>query len=130
MKTYDLKELLDRNKISQKTYTKVSIAKNYIERKYNLKTFTNVNTACNTGKLNSPSNEVSTKKKKLKVIQNFSKYKKRSVINEFDNKNYLNKNVINNYNISNLGKNKPVFSNKVNKINGDEDNVNFNLDDF
>ena len=103
---------------------------NSLKTNSNLKTFTNVNTACNTGKLNSPSNEVSTKKKKLKVIQNFSKYKKRSVINEFDNKNYLNKNVINNYNISNLGKNKPVFSNKVNKINGDEDNVNFNLDDF
>jgi len=42
MKTYDLKELLDRNKISQKTYTKVSIAKNYIERKYNLKTLKNL----------------------------------------------------------------------------------------
>ena len=103
---------------------------NSLKTNSNLKTFTNVNTACNSGKLNSPSDEVSTKKKKLKVIQNFSKYKKRSVINEIDYKNNLNKNVINNYNISDLGKNKPVFSNKVNKIHGDEDNINFNLDDF
>ena len=42
MKTYDLKELLERNKITQKTYTKVSIAKDYIERKYNLKTLKNL----------------------------------------------------------------------------------------
>ena len=42
MKTYDLKELFEKNKISQKTYTKVSIAKDYIERKYNLKTLKNL----------------------------------------------------------------------------------------
>ena len=33
MNTYDLKVLFEKNKISQKTYTKVSIAKDYIERK-------------------------------------------------------------------------------------------------
>ena len=32
----NLEELLKRNKISQKTYDKVKIAKNYIQRKYNL----------------------------------------------------------------------------------------------
>ena len=36
-KEYSLKELLERKKISQKTFTKVSIVKEYIERKYNNK---------------------------------------------------------------------------------------------
>ena len=37
-----LEELLRRNKISQKTYDKVKIAKNYIQRKYNLQTIKNL----------------------------------------------------------------------------------------
>ena len=41
-KEYSLKELLERKKITQKTYTKVSIVKEYIERKYNLKTLKNM----------------------------------------------------------------------------------------
>ena len=41
-KEYSLKELLERKKISQKTFTKVSIVKEYIERKYNLKTLKNM----------------------------------------------------------------------------------------
>ena len=39
---YSLKELLERKKITQKTFTKVSIVKEYIERKYNLKTLKNM----------------------------------------------------------------------------------------
>ena len=38
----NLEELLRRNKISQKTYDKVKIAKNYIQRKYNLQTIKNL----------------------------------------------------------------------------------------
>ena len=41
-KEYSLKELLERKKITQKTFTKVSIVKEYIERKYNLKTLKNM----------------------------------------------------------------------------------------
>ena len=38
---YSLENLLQSKKISQKTYDKVIITKNYIERKYNLKTIKN-----------------------------------------------------------------------------------------
>ena len=41
-KEYTLKELLDKKKISQKTFTKATIVKEYIERKYNLKTLKNL----------------------------------------------------------------------------------------
>ena len=42
MQEYTLKELLNRKKISQKTFTKTTIVKEYIERKYNLKTLKNM----------------------------------------------------------------------------------------
>ena len=84
----------------------------------NLKTITTINTASKSYKPNNSSYCEISNKKKLKVIQNFSKYKKRSVINQIQNNNIL------------AGKNKPIFSDKVNKIGGDEDNVNFNFDDI
>ena len=37
-----LEELLSSNTITQKTYEKVTITKNYIEQKYNLKTIKNL----------------------------------------------------------------------------------------
>jgi serine/threonine kinase 38 len=42
MQEYTLKELLNRKKISQKTFTKTTIVKEYIERKYNLKKLKNM----------------------------------------------------------------------------------------
>ena len=84
----------------------------------NLKTITTINTASKSYKPNNSSYCEISNKKKLKVIQNFSKYKKKSVINQIQNNNIL------------AGKNKPIFSDKVNKIGGDEDNVNFNFDDI
>ena len=84
----------------------------------NLKTITTINTASKSYKPNNSSYCEISNKKKLKVIQNFSKYKKKSVINKIQNNNIL------------AGKNKPIFSDKVNKIGGDEDNVNFNFDDI
>jgi hypothetical protein len=84
----------------------------------NLKTITTINTASKSYKPNNSSYCEISNKKKLKVIQNFSKYKKKSVINQIQNNNIL------------VVKNKPIFSDKVNKIGGDEDNVNFNFDDI
>ena len=84
----------------------------------NLKTITTINTASKSYKPNNSSYCEISNKKKLKVIHNFSKYKKKSVINQIQNNNIL------------AGKNKPIFSDKVNKIGGDEDNVNFNFDDI
>ena len=56
---YSLENLLESKKISQKTYDKVIITKNYIERKYNLKTIKN-----------SEFNEIIDKINNLKISDN------------------------------------------------------------
>ena len=82
----------------------------FCETNSNLKTITNINNVSNSRKPNqSPSGEILIKKN-LKVIQNFSKYKKRSVINQIEYNN--NKNNDNYINI----KNKTIISNKDHQI--------------
>ncbi len=82
----------------------------FCETNSNLKTITNINNVSNSRKPNqSPSGEILIKKN-LKVIQNFSKYKKRSVINQIEYNNIKNND---NYIDS---KNKAISSNKDNKI--------------
>ena len=62
----------------------------FCETNSNLKTITNINNVSNSRKPNqSPSGEILIKKN-LKVIQNFSKYKKRSVINQIEYNNIKN----------------------------------------
>ena len=78
----------------------------FCETNSNLKTITNINNVSNSRKPNqSPSGEILIKKN-LKVIQNFSKYKKRSVINQIEYNN-----IKNNDNYIDI-KNKTISSNK------------------
>ncbi len=75
----NLEELLRRNKISQKTYDKVKIAKNYIQRKYNLQTIKNLEWNGIIEKINSlriPEEEKERVKKEI-YEKELTKYRKK-----------------------------------------------------
>ena len=74
-----LEELLKRNKISQKTYDKVKIAKNYIEKKYNFQTIKNLEWNGIIEKINSlliPEEEKERVKKEI-YEKELTKYRKK-----------------------------------------------------
>ena len=75
----NLEELLRRNKISQKTYDKVKIAKNYIQRKYNLQTIKNLEWNGIIEKINSlriPEEDIERVKKEI-YEKELTKYRKK-----------------------------------------------------
>lgn len=69
-----------------------------------------------------------TIKKPLKVIQNFSNYKKKSELNRKNN-HLTNQNTKKNGNINSVLRNKHIISAKLNKVGGDQES-NFNLEDY
>ena len=68
MNEIDLQDLLKQKKITQRTYDKVTIAKQYITRKYNLKTVKNTewnNIIEKINQLNIPNSEKEKVKKEI-----------------------------------------------------------------
>ncbi len=88
MNQLDLQDLLNQKKITQRTYDKVTIAKQYITRKYNLKTVKNTewnNIIEKINKLNIPDSEKEKVKKEIynKEMNKSRKLREKQTIREY-----------------------------------------------
>ena len=89
MNQLDLQDLLKQNKITQRTYDKVTIAKEYISRKYNLKTVKNTewnNIIEKINQLNIPESEKEKVKKEIytKQMNKSHKLREKQTIRDYE----------------------------------------------